>query len=332
MASLVVLFHLAPLADTPYSENTKKTAQLVRISRMTAALIDHLTAFIEVAETGSFAAAARNLRRGVSSVSYSIAQVEEKCGFPLLVRGNKKSELTERGRAVFADAKAVVEGARRFTSHAATLQRGAETRIRIAVDALFPPVPLQSALKRLTDRHDRIRIQLFNSSLNNLWDELRTRRLDFALTLISVLPLDMEGMSFRQIQLAPVAAANHRLSLLKRPLQMSDLQRERQIYFVASPDLDTERVGRVFSLDVWTANDLEHIRRLVRGGLGWSFGSEDFFAEEILSGAVQILASKDAHLHPVRTIGAVWLANNRPGPMGRDLIALIAEALGKNNP
>jgi DNA-binding transcriptional LysR family regulator len=88
-----------------------------------------------------------------------------------------------------------------------------------------------------------------------------------------------------------------------------------------------ERVGRVFSLDVWTANDLEHIRRLICNGVGWCFASEDFFAEELQNGIVRLLPCSDAQLQPSRTISAAWLADRRPGPLGRELVRLIADAL-----
>jgi DNA-binding transcriptional LysR family regulator len=132
-------------------------------------LVDHLAAFIAVTETGSFSIAARTLGRAVSSISYSLTQLETQCGFPLLKRGTRRSELTERGRALFNEAKAVVERARRFTSHAASLEQGAETRIRIAVDVVFPHAALHRALKAFISAHERVELQIFNSSLNNLW-------------------------------------------------------------------------------------------------------------------------------------------------------------------
>ena len=215
---------------------------------MSPNLVEHLTAFIAVAETGSFTIAARNLNRGVSSISYSLAQLETHCGFSLLDRGSKQSELTERGRALFAEAKAVVERARRFASHAASLEKGNETRIRIAVDVIFPLATLHAALKPFVQTHERVRLQLFTSSLNSLWEELRSGEVDFGLSLLAAIPLDMEGRSFSQITLSPVATANHPLAQLEQPLSLADFQRERQIYYVGSPEIDMERVGRVVQL------------------------------------------------------------------------------------
>ncbi|WP_423785208.1 helix-turn-helix domain-containing protein, partial [Haematobacter missouriensis] len=50
-------------------------------------LVDHLTAFIAVIETGSQSAAGRALRRPVSSINYSLVQLETQCGpAPVLFR------------------------------------------------------------------------------------------------------------------------------------------------------------------------------------------------------------------------------------------------------
>ena len=307
----------------------KRIEEFVRKFRMHPNLVDHLTAFVAVVETGSFSGAARFLNRAVSSISYSLTQLESYCGFPLLERGRKTSELTERGRALFADAKTIVERARRFTTHAASLEKGQETRIRIAVDVLFPSSALCKALKSFADVHQRVRIQLFTSSLNSLWDDLRNGVVDFSLALLPAIPLDMEGRSFHQISLSPVAAINHPLAQKKQPLLMADFQRERQIYYVGSPSIDMERSGRIFSSDVWTCNDLEHIRLLIRNALGWCFATDEFFREEIEAGSMRKLVSLDAQLNPTRAVGAVWPVDRTPGPLGRELIAMIAESLGE---
>jgi DNA-binding transcriptional LysR family regulator len=291
-------------------------------------LVDHLTAFIAIAETGSFSAAARRLGRAVSSVSYSLGQLETYCGFPLLQRGPKQSELTPRGRALFAEAKSVVEDARRFKAHAASLERGQETRIRIAVDVLFPSAALHRALRKFAATHDRVRLQIFTASLNSLWDDLRAGAVDFSVALLTAVPLDMEARSFRQIALNPVAAADHPLSRLPQPLSTADFHGHRQIYYVGAYGVDMERSGRVFSSDVWTSNDLEHIRLLIRNGIGWCFSTDDFFREEVSAGIVRKLGCVDAQLHPARTIGAVWPSDRRPGPLGRDLVEAISAEIG----
>lgn len=286
-------------------------------------IVEHLTAFILVAERGSFSAAAAELGRAVSSVSYSLAQIEAYCGFELLRRESRGVTLTERGRALLTDARIVVERAQRFSSRARALEMGDETRIRVAVDVLFPISILHEALKIFIQEHDNIQIQFFAASFNTAWEDLRVGKIDFALGLLGALPLDMEGRSFRQIGLFPAAAEGHPLTRQARPLTLADFAAERQIYYVSSYDLELERAGRTFSSDIWTANDLEHIRSLVRHGFGWCFASDYFFAEEMRAGTIKVLDCQDAQLRPVRSLGVVWTGTRQPGPLGRKLISLV---------
>lgn len=312
------------LASEGLSANMEKIGKFFRKIRMHPNLVDHLTAFIAIAETGSFSAAARRLGRAVSSVSYSLGQLEAYCGFPLLERGPKQSELTPRGRALFAEAKSVVDDARRFKAHAASLERGQETRIRLAVDVLFPSAPLHAALCTFAHTHGRVRLQLFTVSLNSLWDDLRQGAVDLSVALLTAVPFDMEARSFRQVALNPVVASSHPLARYTQPLSMADFQGHRQIYYTGTYGLDVERSGRVFSSDIWTSNDLEHIRLMIRNGLGWCFATDDFFRDEVEAGLVRELACVDAQLHPARTVGAVWPRDRRPGPLGRALVDLIS--------
>ena len=292
-------------------------------------LVDHLTAFIAVIETGSQSAAGRALRRPVSSINYSIVQLETQCGFPLIERARRPATLTEQGRALFAEAKSVVERARRFTSHAASLEQGLETRIRVAVDVLFPLARLTQALGRFADLHPRATFQFFNSSLATLWDDLRGGRFDMAFSLAAAIPLDMEARSFAIETLSPVCAMTHPLAALPLPLAARAFDRERQIYYVGAPEIDMERVGRVFSTDVWTVNDVEQIRQIVLLGLGWCFAASGTFEDEVRSGRIRRLTCADAQFHPARTIVAAWPVEHRPGPLGRALIDTMSEVVAE---
>lgn len=287
-------------------------------------LVDHLKAFIAVAEASGFSEAARRLNCAVSSISYSVTTLEELCGFPLFVRG-RKSELTERGRALFREAQAVVESSRRFKAHARSLESGQETRIRLAVDVLFPFERLMSALTLFARERPHVTLQIFATSLNRFWDDLRAGMIDFGVAPLHAVPADVDGMSIGLMELVPVAAREHPLASQPGPLPLSELRRHRQLYYVGSPNVDVERRGRVFSTDYWTASDLEHIRTMIVRGFGWAFANREFFSDELASGAIVKLDCADAHLQPRWSIGAVWHIDRPPGPLGRELIKLLAD-------
>ena len=69
--------------------------------------LDQLRVFVAVIDAGGFAHAARQLHRTQSVISYTIANLEEQLNVVLLDRGKRKPTLTDAGKALLADARAV---------------------------------------------------------------------------------------------------------------------------------------------------------------------------------------------------------------------------------
>src|SRR5262252_7312358 len=73
--------------------------------------LDQLRVFLTVVESGSFASAARQLGRATSVISYAIANLEAQLGMLLFDRrSTRKPQLTEAGRAVLSEARAISNG------------------------------------------------------------------------------------------------------------------------------------------------------------------------------------------------------------------------------
>lgn len=67
-----------------------------------------LRAFVSIVENGSISAAARSLRLAQPTVSRHLASLEKKCGVALLHRDTHTMSLTEAGRRLLSDAKAML--------------------------------------------------------------------------------------------------------------------------------------------------------------------------------------------------------------------------------
>jgi hypothetical protein len=73
--------------------------------------MDRLTAmqtFVKVIETGSFSAAARQLRVGQPAVSRAVAQLEERLGLSLLLRSSRSFSATEAGQIFYEHARLAI--------------------------------------------------------------------------------------------------------------------------------------------------------------------------------------------------------------------------------
>jgi DNA-binding transcriptional LysR family regulator len=91
--------------------------------------LDHLRVFIAAAETGSFSAAGRKLRRAQSLVSQTIANLEAQLEVRLFDRAKKFPQLTGAGQALLVEAKLVVERMDGFKARAKTMAEGLEPEL-----------------------------------------------------------------------------------------------------------------------------------------------------------------------------------------------------------
>ena len=70
-----------------------------------------MEAFVRVIDAGSFSGAAKQLRVGQSTVSKTIAQLEDRLGVRLLLRSTHGLTLTEAGRNFYERARRTIEEA-----------------------------------------------------------------------------------------------------------------------------------------------------------------------------------------------------------------------------
>jgi DNA-binding transcriptional LysR family regulator len=93
-----------------------------------------------IIESGSFALAAEQLHRSQSSVSYSVAQLQDRLGVKLLQIDGRKAQLTGIGRTLLADAMPLIDDLIRLEERARYLASGGEANIRLLADSIFPNV------------------------------------------------------------------------------------------------------------------------------------------------------------------------------------------------
>ena len=88
--------------------------------------------FVRVVETGSFSAAARDLKIGQPAVSKSIAQLEERFGVRLLMRSTRGLTPTEAGQDFYERARRIIDEARDADIAVSGAAGGLNGRLRVS--------------------------------------------------------------------------------------------------------------------------------------------------------------------------------------------------------
>jgi DNA-binding transcriptional LysR family regulator len=106
---------------------TLPTRSILEVSN-TGVSLDQLRTFIAAADEGSFSAAGRRLKRAQSVVSQTLANLEGELGVRLFDRSARFPVLTDQGRALLADARAVAGSVELFKARAMSLAGGTKRR------------------------------------------------------------------------------------------------------------------------------------------------------------------------------------------------------------
>ena len=163
--------------------------------------VKHLRVFKEVAERGSFSAAAEALSYTQPAVSQQIAALERATGVKLVDRIPRGIRLTDAGRSLLGHAEAVL--ARLAAAEAELEQIGAlrSGRVRLASfptggSSLIPP-----ATAVFHDRHPGIELILSMAEPADGLEQLRSGDVDIALLLESGFEAELESNGIDRVHL-----------------------------------------------------------------------------------------------------------------------------------
>jgi DNA-binding transcriptional LysR family regulator len=174
--------------------------------------LDQLKAFIEVAERGSFTAAARALNLSQPAVTHQVHELEQRFGLALLERLGKRAYPTEAGEKLMEHARHLLDedahtrdAMRRFTD-------GWLGRVRIGTSMTVLMYVLPPLLRQLKTDHPQLEINLKAGLTATTLRLLKENALDlglcampiadpafetvplFADELVAVMPVGLEGI------------------------------------------------------------------------------------------------------------------------------------------
>lgn len=174
-----------------------------------------------IVQLGGFAAAAQQLNRSQSTISYAVARLQDRLGIKLLEVKGRKAQLTEAGRVLLGDAEPHLAGFQQLERRARSLSSGGESEIRLSVDSIYPNERLFAALFEFTRRfpyvHPKLRQATFLSS------EAEFTAHGAQLCITALMSRDYYAKSVLEIKLLAVARRDHPLHSLRRPASRVDL-------------------------------------------------------------------------------------------------------------
>ncbi len=257
--------------------------------------IEQLRTLRAVAEAGSFSAAARKLGRVQAAVSQAIDRLEAQLGLRLFDRSGRVPRLTEHGEAVVAAAARVGGEVDALDELVAELKRGAETRLVIAVDAMFPMASLVDFAKDFQRAHASVELCLVVDVMSSVTAWVRERRATLGVAVEDADLRELESPRHRagharvgRGALAPARRAERPARRARARGRRADcpLQQRGAAGRPASAGTGAAASADhgVLSPRTWRVADLATKHALVASGLGWGNLPEHIVREDLAAG------------------------------------------------
>jgi DNA-binding transcriptional LysR family regulator len=279
---------------------------------------DQLRVFIAAAEEGSFSAAGRRLRRAQSVISQTIANLEAQIGVSLFGRTGRYPALTDAGRMLLADARAVAASMDALKARAKGMAAGVEPELAVAIDVMFPMAVLTHAAAAFGCRFPATPLRLYVEALGGVAQAVMDRQCQ--LGVMGSLALARPGLITERllgVKMAFVAAPSHELAQFAGPVPDAEVRRHIQLVLTDRTDLSKGREFRVISPRNWRLADLGAKHAFLLAGLGWGGMPEAMVAADIAAGRLKEIRLEDVPTDETMAMLATFRADTPPGPAGR---------------
>ncbi len=272
--------------------------------------LDALQTLDAIERRHSFAAAAEELHRVPSAVSYTINKLEEDLGVELFDRSRRKAELTAIGRLVLEQGRHILKASHALAAQARQAANGWEVELRICIESVLSCDAIYDLIEEFQHIQPKTQIRLIEEVLSGSWDALIDDRCDLVIGAEGAAP----ASGFAQHALGQVifdfaVAAGHPLTQLPTPLPASAiLDYPTVIVSDSSQRLATRSAGLLDGRSRIYVPNIEHKIAAQRKGLGVGYLPRHRIMQQLAQGQLEIL-TLDVPRPPV-DISVAWQRNN----------------------
>ena len=265
---------------------------------------------------GSFAAAANELHRVPSAITYSVKQLEDSLGVELFDRKGHRAVLTDAGKELLAEGRRLLQAAADLECRVQQVAKGWESELRIAVDTIVGIDKLYGVIEEFYHQKTGTRIRLSREVLGGTWDAIASGRADLAVGAAGDPP---SGRTYAtqllgRVEMVFAAAPFHEICNAPMPLDDATIRLHRAVSVADSSRLLPPRtVGLLSGQDTLTVPTMEAKAAAQVAGLGVGFLPTWIAEREAAAGRLRILPVGAAR--PAGDAMVAW----RPGQEGKAL-------------
>lgn len=243
-----------------------------------------------IANTGSFAAAARALGMVPSALSYRVRQIEDALDVLLYDRSSRQARLTEAGAELLREGNRLLADLEAVANRVKRVATGWEPQLTIAIDSIIAKPTVMELCQRFLALQPPTRIKLRDETLSGTLEALTSGQADLAIGVAQVHLQDgLAGQPLGEVSFVYAVAPHHPLAAATAPLTDDDVRQHRA---VAVADTITRggglSIGLLGGQDVFTVATMQAKLDAQLRGLGSGFVPESMARPYIEAGRLVV--------------------------------------------
>jgi DNA-binding transcriptional LysR family regulator len=268
-----------------------------------------------IARRGSFAAAAEELDRVPSAVTYAARRLEGELDVLLFDRAGYRARLTPAGEELLREGRHLLAAADDLARRVQRVAAGWERELRIALDTIISFdrfLPLLDGFCAVAPTQVRITEEV----LGGTWDALLAGRADLAIGASQEGPAPHRlSVGYRSeplgtVELVFAVAPSHPLAALPSPLSDAEIRSHRQVVVGdSSQQLAPRATGLVGALDVLTVPTMAAKIEAQKAGLGCGYLPRTRVADAVARG--ELVIKETAQGARSSTLSVAWRQDAR---------------------
>ncbi|WP_373974742.1 LysR family transcriptional regulator [Chitinibacter sp. SCUT-21] len=206
-----------------------------------------------IARRGSFAAAAEEVHRVPSAVTYMVRKLEDDMGVAIFDRSGHRATLTAAGLELLNEGRHLLRAANELECRIKRVATGWETELSIVIDTIIPQHLIYPLLRDFDAINSGTRLRLLHESLGGSWEALLERRADIAIGVIAQGPSGggYSTHALGEFRSVFVVAPNHPLANAPEPLATQVIMQHRAIVIP-----DSARQMPAYSYNILSGQDI----------------------------------------------------------------------------
>ncbi|KAF3999273.1 LysR substrate-binding domain-containing protein [Glaciimonas immobilis] len=236
--------------------------------------LDALQILDAIDRRGSFSAAGLALHRVPSTISYTVAKLEQDLGIQVFERRGPKVTLTLAGAELLKEGRYILKAAEDLQHRVRRVASGWETELTVGLDSLFSGAVLASDIAAFYAVADHTRLRIARESLDGTWEALLERRVDLLIAAPGTGPAGGGYIAepLGSLSFVFAVAPTHPLAQISHPIGKADMHPYRAITVADSArTMPARTVGLLLGQDTLSVPDMQSKFALQVAGIGFGF-------------------------------------------------------------